>query len=456
MSQKDGRVRTRKKSTNIKICENSNEKKHICEQCSWSFKRQADLKKHLIVHSDLKPFKCHICSKSFKRSSDAKDHLIVHSDARPFCCSMCDKSFKRLPSLKLHENTTHYKITEKVSSKDSSLVSSVRPNKARVTSLNVQKDLNVNTSRKPDSSKLRYCHLKKDSKMFEDEKRSYIGEVEDALKLLYSLRGDDKQILFDGTNQKPEDYDKSFESTKLKELDTERFDSSKTHPNACKLRKTIPEKFSESVENMKLYKCGQCGFLYGEFRLLKTHMHHAHASQKHYACGHCNRRFKKSRSLKEHVKSVNETERQKSRENSLRVTLMETYNSKLKISLNPTKHKENSKGDHIFETDPLDNNASFDKNPLKKRSFSVTTTTQTINKEHQNFQCRGHAEKEHFFSDNNIGEVDENSDEYLRISLDEETMFGSKDWQALIDETIGEENIDEYLRLELFPGFPFE
>ena len=70
----------------------------LCEQCGLSFKSREELGCHQnTVHSDIKKitFKCAFlnCGKVFKTAYLLKKHSIVHSDLK-YKCKECQKTFK--------------------------------------------------------------------------------------------------------------------------------------------------------------------------------------------------------------------------------------------------------------------------------------------------------------------------------------------------------------------------
>ena len=75
-----------------------------CQQCDIGFKLKVHLKKHnLYRHSDEYPCACSVCGKRFKDSSAVRLHEKIHSEQRPFCCG-CGKSFKTRENLWGHQN----------------------------------------------------------------------------------------------------------------------------------------------------------------------------------------------------------------------------------------------------------------------------------------------------------------------------------------------------------------
>ena len=75
-----------------------------CDICDLGFKLKVHLKKHnLYRHSDEYPCECNICGKRFKDSSAVHLHERIHSDSRPFSCS-CGKTFKTKENLWGHQH----------------------------------------------------------------------------------------------------------------------------------------------------------------------------------------------------------------------------------------------------------------------------------------------------------------------------------------------------------------
>ncbi|KAJ2942168.1 hypothetical protein O0L34_g15708 [Tuta absoluta] len=66
----------------------------MCEQCGRIFQSMALLKDHMWVHTGEKRFKCDRCDKSFTQKTNLVFHMRVHSNARPsYECPLCGKHF---------------------------------------------------------------------------------------------------------------------------------------------------------------------------------------------------------------------------------------------------------------------------------------------------------------------------------------------------------------------------
>ena len=69
--------------------------RYRCGKCGKLFSTKIILKRHEMVHSDVRDFRCDICNKSFKCKGHLKQHGRVHVNVRNFRCHVCDETFKR-------------------------------------------------------------------------------------------------------------------------------------------------------------------------------------------------------------------------------------------------------------------------------------------------------------------------------------------------------------------------
>lgn len=63
-------------------------KEFKCEVCGREFTLHANMKRHMLIHTSVRPYQCHICFKTFVQKQTLKTHMIVHSPVKPFKCKV--------------------------------------------------------------------------------------------------------------------------------------------------------------------------------------------------------------------------------------------------------------------------------------------------------------------------------------------------------------------------------
>lgn len=92
----------------IKKNEVSCNKSYICKKCKKSFQSQANLSKHMKVHSNKIVYSCSICNKKFKKLNSIDSHLESHMIKEKITCEVCNNSFNNLDELKNHMKVFHF------------------------------------------------------------------------------------------------------------------------------------------------------------------------------------------------------------------------------------------------------------------------------------------------------------------------------------------------------------
>ncbi|GBL99388.1 Zinc finger protein 26 [Araneus ventricosus] len=68
---------------------------HDCPEphCSYSTSSRRQFQKHVLIHSDQRPYSCFVCDYTFKRSDSLRQHLLTHSGEKPYACGFCPMHF---------------------------------------------------------------------------------------------------------------------------------------------------------------------------------------------------------------------------------------------------------------------------------------------------------------------------------------------------------------------------
>ena len=88
-------------------------------RCGMLFKIHSELKCHVRIHTDAKPYSCRHCSDCFTRREQLKTHLLKsHNEGTWFTCDICQKKFSSKQILKVglhvrrHEAVKPYVCSE--------------------------------------------------------------------------------------------------------------------------------------------------------------------------------------------------------------------------------------------------------------------------------------------------------------------------------------------------------
>ncbi|XP_053951371.1 zinc finger protein 260-like [Anastrepha ludens] len=81
--------------------------KFTCSKCGLQLSSRITLRRHMVVHSDIKPHKCDYCGTAFKRAKGLKNHLILHSGLRLYPCEFCENTFTSRSSCRSHLKKIH-------------------------------------------------------------------------------------------------------------------------------------------------------------------------------------------------------------------------------------------------------------------------------------------------------------------------------------------------------------
>lgn len=88
---------------------------YACEVCKKAFVTMPKLKRHMLIHDGIRPFKCTEpgCGKGFTTNSNLNVHRRQHTGEKPFSCSVCGRQFAHhshaKAHLKVHERRTDFR-----------------------------------------------------------------------------------------------------------------------------------------------------------------------------------------------------------------------------------------------------------------------------------------------------------------------------------------------------------
>lgn len=78
-------------------------RKYLCHFCNKVFLGGNDLRKHIRVHTDERPFECTHCGQKFRQGGCLKNHIASqHGTTQTFTCYYCNKTFPIKERLRLH------------------------------------------------------------------------------------------------------------------------------------------------------------------------------------------------------------------------------------------------------------------------------------------------------------------------------------------------------------------
>ncbi|XP_011202944.2 zinc finger protein 431 [Bactrocera dorsalis] len=78
-------------------------KVHVCHICSKQFRGNNDLRRHMLIHSDERPYKCEQCGNCYRQAVNLRNHInCAHTNQRQFACAQCPKMFAVKERLRLH------------------------------------------------------------------------------------------------------------------------------------------------------------------------------------------------------------------------------------------------------------------------------------------------------------------------------------------------------------------
>uniref|UniRef100_A0A8D3D506 C2H2-type domain-containing protein n=1 Tax=Scophthalmus maximus TaxID=52904 RepID=A0A8D3D506_SCOMX len=81
------------------------QKNFICDHCYGAFRSGYHLKRHILIHTGVKPYACSMCDMRFFQRYHLARHSLTHTGVKPYACTMCDMRFIQRYQLERHSLT---------------------------------------------------------------------------------------------------------------------------------------------------------------------------------------------------------------------------------------------------------------------------------------------------------------------------------------------------------------
>ncbi|XP_043552540.1 PR domain zinc finger protein 5 isoform X1 [Chiloscyllium plagiosum] len=255
-----------------------------CQECDKKFISANQLKRHMITHSEKRPYTCEVCSKSFKRLDQVTAHKIIHSEDKPYKCKLCGKGFAHRNVYKNHKK---HKDLGKLCISTHSEERPFQCDECKAlfrTPFSLQRHLLIHNSER--TFKCDHCDATFKRK---DTLNVHIQVVHDGHKK-YKCDLCDKAFVTPSV-LKSHKKTHTGEKEKICPYCGQKFASNGT------LRVHIRSHTGE-----RPYQCPYCDKAFSKNDGLKMHIR-THTREKPYQCSECNKAFSQKRGLDEHMRT---------------------------------------------------------------------------------------------------------------------------------------------------------
>ncbi|XP_051523834.1 PR domain zinc finger protein 12-like [Myxocyprinus asiaticus] len=80
-----------------------------CVICHRGFNSRSNLRSHMRIHTQDKPFVCRFCNRRFSQSSTLRNHVRLHTGERPYKCQVCQSAYSQLAGLRAHQKSARHR-----------------------------------------------------------------------------------------------------------------------------------------------------------------------------------------------------------------------------------------------------------------------------------------------------------------------------------------------------------
>ncbi|CAH0391970.1 unnamed protein product [Bemisia tabaci] len=85
----------------------NNRKMFECDVCNMKFSNGANMRRHKMRHTGVKPYECRVCQKRFFRKDHLAEHFTTHTKTLPYHCPICNRGFQRQIAMRAHFQNEH-------------------------------------------------------------------------------------------------------------------------------------------------------------------------------------------------------------------------------------------------------------------------------------------------------------------------------------------------------------
>ncbi|RVE48951.1 hypothetical protein evm_006413 [Chilo suppressalis] len=78
-----------------------------CDVCNMKFSNGANMRRHKMRHTGVKPYECRVCQKRFFRKDHLAEHFTTHTKSLPYHCPICNRGFQRQIAMRAHFQNEH-------------------------------------------------------------------------------------------------------------------------------------------------------------------------------------------------------------------------------------------------------------------------------------------------------------------------------------------------------------
>ncbi|XP_045491989.1 zinc finger protein ztf-16 isoform X2 [Colias croceus] len=98
-------------NNNVAAAQNTDTRPHRklfeCDVCNMKFSNGANMRRHKMRHTGVKPYECRVCQKRFFRKDHLAEHFTTHTKSLPYHCPICNRGFQRQIAMRAHFQNEH-------------------------------------------------------------------------------------------------------------------------------------------------------------------------------------------------------------------------------------------------------------------------------------------------------------------------------------------------------------